>query len=775
MANSQKPLIINLFAGPGAGKTVAALELTAALKKSGYNVEYVSEYAKELVLEKKFELLKDQMHVTKEQYNRLDRLRNSGVEIIVTDSPVLLGLVYGKSLSELEKADIKNLYNSFDNFNLMVKRGNYYQKEGRLETLEEAQQKDAEIVTLLRENNIFYGNYHHDEISKTLDRINTTYKRLYQSDKQTAVESAPIAAVVPATQLDYDAVDNAFELIQEVEGVALLRSTVNEKYLVVADALTELEETRQDEYYLTLGGAATLEQSLAIDGQKVFESDEQKAIERFNDTLKKRSETLSADEKAYQSYLLKLRAEIGESDWLSYAMPREEFQKSLNKEDLQPNKPQATQDTPTYDIHETYHNDKLYEKTTPLNLRSRKQFVCWKYEWIGGKWKKVPYNPNTGKKASSVASSTWSDFETACKAVDKFKFDGVGIMFSKGLMGIDIDHCIDNDGKITDRAREVINTVNSYTELSPSGTGVHILAFGELPDTRTRKDEFEMYYHGRFFTLTGNLYEGKFRKIPKASETAAAINLMYEKYINVKKEISQGAEPLPNAALTYSDEEILTKCRKSVNAARFESLWKGDWSSYVGRGEQSSADAALIGMIAYYSDDVFQIDRLFRQSGLMRKKWDEYRGDMTYGQLTINNVLKEPNRPRYNPKYFYETHIKPKFEHKENVSEWTTIKLSKDNFIQDYQRCKNFKITKGELAGARFFYPSSMITETEDGYNLKVKNNFTFKVRPKNSNTDIELSCAELRQALSGKLLSKPFVKNNESTSKQIKAETEFE
>ena len=594
--------------------------------------------------------------------------------------------------------------------------------------------------------------------------------------KQSELEPEPIAAIAPVTQLDYDAVDNVFELIQEVEGVALLRSVVNEKYLVIADSLTDIEETRQGEYYLTLNGAATLEQSLAIEGQNVFESDEEKARERFDNTLNRIRKTLSTEEKAYKSYLLKLRAEIGESDWLSYAMSREEYQRSLNKEDLQINRSQTpAQDKPTYDIHETYHNDKLYEKTTPLNLRSRKQFVCWKYEWLGGKWKKIPYNPNTGKKASSVAAGSWANFETACKAVDKYNFDGVGIMFAKGLMGIDIDHCIDAEGKISDRAKEVINTVNSYTELSPSGTGVHILAFGELPGTRTRNDEFEMYYHGRFFTLTGNLYEGKFRKIPKAIETASAINLMYDKYVNVKRDLIHEPKPVSVMPLTYSDEEILAKCRKSVNVARFEKLWKGDWSNYIGHGEQSSADAALVGMIAYYSDDAYQIDRLFRQSGLMRKKWDEYRGDMTYGQLTINNILNEPNRPRYNPKYFYETHIKPKFEQKENTSEWTTLKLTKDNFIQDYQRCKNFQITKGELAGARFFYPGSMITETEDGYNLKVKNNFTFKVRPKNSNTDIELSCTELRQALNGKMLSKSLDKGNKTSSQRTKTETQFD
>ena len=95
--------MVNFYAGPSSGKTTAALELTAALKKAGYNVEYVSEYAKELVLENRTDELNDQQKVTDEQYRRFDRIRNSA-DIIVTDSPILLGLVYGdgKSMTSMQ-------------------------------------------------------------------------------------------------------------------------------------------------------------------------------------------------------------------------------------------------------------------------------------------------------------------------------------------------------------------------------------------------------------------------------------------------------------------------------------------------------------------------------------------------------------------------------------------------------------------------------------------------------------------------------------------------
>lgn len=127
----KRPLIVNFYAGPGAGKTTVALELTAELKKAGFNVEYVPEYAKELVLENKTELLKDQQHVIDEQYRRLDRFRDS-VDVIVTDSPLLLGQVYGEGRISAEYHNqIRSYYDSFDNFNLWVykikKRGSYYE------------------------------------------------------------------------------------------------------------------------------------------------------------------------------------------------------------------------------------------------------------------------------------------------------------------------------------------------------------------------------------------------------------------------------------------------------------------------------------------------------------------------------------------------------------------------------------------------------------------------------------------------------------------------
>lgn len=183
----KKTLVVNFYAGPGAGKTTAALELTAALKKAGYDVEYVSEYAKELVREGKLDVLDDQKAVIEEQYKRLHNMAVSGVEIIVTDSPLLLGQVYGQGkIDEAYHKQIREYYDSFDNFNLRVVRAedSTYQQEGRVENESQAKDLDERIRTMLIENKVFYGNYQRDEIEKTVERINQTYNRLYGEHKE---------------------------------------------------------------------------------------------------------------------------------------------------------------------------------------------------------------------------------------------------------------------------------------------------------------------------------------------------------------------------------------------------------------------------------------------------------------------------------------------------------------------------------------------------------------------------------------------------------------
>lgn len=152
----------------------------------------------------------------------------------------------------------------------------------------------------------------------------------------------------------------------------------------------------------------------------------------------------------------------------------------------------------------------------PIELKERKQWICWRYEKVQGREKptKIPYDPITGFKAKSTDPRTWTDFETA--KANMGRFSGIGFVFSKDdpYVGIDLDGVLDKDGKFIQKdAQEIFDTANSYTEISPSGTGIHIIGKATLTKGKPRNVkeneergtcEKEMYEFGRYFTVTGH-------------------------------------------------------------------------------------------------------------------------------------------------------------------------------------------------------------------------------------------------------------------------------
>jgi putative DNA primase/helicase len=141
----------------------------------------------------------------------------------------------------------------------------------------------------------------------------------------------------------------------------------------------------------------------------------------------------------------------------------------------------------------------------PEELRVRPQWVVWKA--VGDKPDKVPYSARSGRRASSTDLLTWSTFQEALEAYENGDFAGLGFVFSSAdpYTGIDIDRCVDDDGKIALWALEIVRYFNSYTELSASGSGLHIIVRGEVPNRR--KGDVEVYSSKRFFTVTGHVVE----------------------------------------------------------------------------------------------------------------------------------------------------------------------------------------------------------------------------------------------------------------------------
>ena len=122
---------------------------------------------------------------------------------------------------------------------------------------------------------------------------------------------------------------------------------------------------------------------------------------------------------------------------------------------------------------------------------------------------KVPYQPN-GDPASSTNDATWSDFASVMGAyLQNINFAGVGFVFSVDdpYVGIDLDKCRDlATGEVEPWAVDMLSRFKTYTELSPSGTGFHLIGKSKLPNKGRRKSQIEMYDSGRYFTVTGDHY-----------------------------------------------------------------------------------------------------------------------------------------------------------------------------------------------------------------------------------------------------------------------------
>lgn len=185
--DKKNTLVVNLYAGPGAGKTTCAWLIAGELKKRNIVTEYVSEYAKELVWDKRFALLdgsyENQMQVIKEQEHRLSRLRGS-VEVIVTDSPLLMSNMYIKERQEEYEKTVRDMYEHYNNFNLFINRGEHFEKEGRMHNLQESRGIDNQIKQYLDAKHIYYGNYYHSRIPIIVDNVQATLSHIKNQQRQ---------------------------------------------------------------------------------------------------------------------------------------------------------------------------------------------------------------------------------------------------------------------------------------------------------------------------------------------------------------------------------------------------------------------------------------------------------------------------------------------------------------------------------------------------------------------------------------------------------------
>lgn len=294
---------------------------------------------------------------------------------------------------------------------------------------------------------------------------------------------------------------------------------------------------------------------------------------------------------------------------------------------------------------------KVCWRTVPKDLGDIPHWVLWRYvRSKDGRWTKVlryPAKTLAGDRiylnASSTDPASWSTVDRIASHYwsvfaafwgDSRRY-GAGFCLSNAdpeqtVTVIDLDDCRNRDtGELTTRAAELVTRFSSYTEVSPSGTGLKIYMFGRKPGPRCKNAKehpgIEIFDNARFVAITGLHLPGTPLHLVHAQ---AEIDALYAELFPERPKIfpceprAGTAEPAAACpvALNLSDQDIIDRASKARNGAKFQALWRGDFSSYPSRSE---ADFALAGMLAFYvGPDIERVESLMRQSGLRRAKWD---------------------------------------------------------------------------------------------------------------------------------------------------------
>jgi putative DNA primase/helicase len=191
-----------------------------------------------------------------------------------------------------------------------------------------------------------------------------------------------------------------------------------------------------------------------------------------------------------------------------------------------------------------------------------------------------------------------------------------------------MDHCVNDFGELTGEAWREVKLFNTYTEISQSGSGLHIIAIGANPggdNKGHKKGDVEYYTQGRFVALTGHVYTDqktgqKWEKITR--QPAGMLIPFFKHYFSkpeviVNKALIKAQGKINVSSNDLSDDDIIKICGYAKNSPKFEALWRGDISGY---NSPSEADMALVSILTFYSRDPNQLQRLLLSSGLYRDK-----------------------------------------------------------------------------------------------------------------------------------------------------------
>ena len=278
----------------------------------------------------------------------------------------------------------------------------------------------------------------------------------------------------------------------------------------------------------------------------------------------------------------------------------------------------------------------------PESLRVERRWVVWRYVLRDCHWTKMPFQAS-GIVAKANDKTTWTTFAKAWLAYTSGKFDGVGFVLGDGWAGIDLDKCVRDYDQKTGNLFATTEAVgpfvlaldgsNTYWEISPSGTGYKAVGraariggevrFSTEPPTKTP------WTGARFFAITGH-YQS-------CALEAVDISPLIDDWFPPAPTITSSStrEGYSLADESTDDDLLLAAVANEANGDQFLALWRGETDAYD--GDHSRADLALIDHLAFWTNfDAARVDRLFRQSGLYRPKWEH----ASYRRATLAKAFR---------------------------------------------------------------------------------------------------------------------------------------
>ena len=289
----------------------------------------------------------------------------------------------------------------------------------------------------------------------------------------------------------------------------------------------------------------------------------------------------------------------------------------------------------------------------PQEMRDRSQWLLWTYSTRPNADKPTKIPLDTNGEAIDATTADMS-FNAVCEALHAHtnRFSGIGYSFHQDdpFVGYDLDGVLNAAGEITDEEiAEEVRRLNSYTEVSPSGQGLHVIFKGvRNPDMKEgkRRGIRELYFSRRYFTITGKLWTNNTTEI-REIETDL-LREIYQKVDPPKPIFIRPQQATRGTQTALVDREIIDRLRSKEST---RSLYKGSISPFP---SMSEATLSLLNHVVFYTQDRPQIDRIFRSSGLMRSKWNEARGSTTWGAVQIDKAIADV-RNTYDPEYVNKT------------------------------------------------------------------------------------------------------------------------